>query len=89
MMQPDDYSPAIDTCIHVRNRAALVFVLGLLSGLSAPLLPGGIVGGLLALLILVAITTSAIVLIGAIIVRGFIARKLRLNRTKNNPPSAH
>jgi hypothetical protein len=90
MKQPDDYSPAIDACTHVRNRAALVFVLAFLSVMVfATHLPGGIVGGLLALLILVAVTTSGIVLIGAIIVRGFIARKLRLNRTKNNPPSAH
>jgi hypothetical protein len=31
MKQPDDYSPAIDACTHVRNRAALVFVLAFLS----------------------------------------------------------
>ena len=88
MMQPDVDCPAIETCNRVRNGAALALVLSSLTGFSTPLLPEGIVGGLLALLILIAITTSAVVLIGAIIVRGFIARKLRLNRTENNPPSA-
>ena len=88
MMQLDDGRPAIETCNRVRNSAALVFVLSLLSGFSNPLWPGGIMGGLLAILILMAITTSAMVLVGAIIVRGFITRKQRPNRTENNPPSA-
>jgi NADH:ubiquinone oxidoreductase subunit 4 (subunit M) len=79
MTKPNGNTGSIYTCNRVRNYANIVFAVSLLTAFASQFLPlpGGIAGGLIALIILLVIFVSAVTLVAAFVIREIIARKQR------------